>query len=100
MVNSHRLRGATKPKGERADTEEYVLPADESEWTRLFNVLRSRLVTTELSEQEMTEGEGLLPYQNVISYLPLTEQVTIFQQLCSLTNTAIETADLTCYRPH
>ncbi|CAL4117424.1 unnamed protein product, partial [Meganyctiphanes norvegica] len=82
-----------EPEKEQADTEEYVLPADESEWTKLFDVLRLRLVTTELSEQEKSEGEGLLPYQNVISYLPLTEQVTIFQQLCLLTNTAIETAD-------
>lgn len=74
-------------------TEEYVLPADEAEWTKLFEVLRLRLMTAELSSQEKVEGEGLLTYQNVISYLPLSEQVTIFQQLCLLTNTAIETAD-------
>ncbi|XP_042232773.1 uncharacterized protein LOC121873322 isoform X2 [Homarus americanus] len=75
------------------DTEEYVLPADEAEWTKLFDVLRLRLMTSELSEQEKGDGEGLLSYQNVISYLSLAEQVTIFQQLCLLTNTAIETAD-------
>ncbi|XP_069960812.1 uncharacterized protein [Cherax quadricarinatus] len=74
-------------------TEEYVLPADEAEWTKLFDVLRLRLMTSELSEQEKRDGESLLSYQNVISYLPLTEQVTIFQQLCLLTNTAIETAE-------
>lgn len=74
-------------------SEEYVLPADESEWNKLFDVLRLRLVTSELNDQEKGDGEGLLSYQNVISYLPLAEQVTIFQQLCVLTNTAIETAD-------
>ncbi|KAK4317829.1 hypothetical protein Pmani_011121 [Petrolisthes manimaculis] len=74
-------------------SEEYVLPADEAEWNKLFDVLRIRLVTSELSDQEKGDGEGLLSYQNVISYLPLAEQVTIFQQLCVLTNTAIETAD-------
>ena len=83
----------TQPEKEQADTEEYVFPSDESEWTRLFDVLRLRLVTTELSVPEKSEGEGLLPYQNIISCLPLTNQVTIFQQLCLLTNTAIETAD-------
>lgn len=74
-------------------TEEYVLPADEDEWTKLFEVLRLRLMTSELTAQEKGDGEGLLSYQNVISYLPLAEQVTIFQQLCVLTNTAIATAD-------
>ncbi|XP_068212820.1 uncharacterized protein [Palaemon carinicauda] len=74
-------------------TEEYVLPADESEWTKLFEVLRLRLLTPELDDEEKAEGESLLSYENVISYLPLSEQVTIFQQLCLLTNTAIETAD-------
>ncbi|XP_064093314.1 uncharacterized protein LOC135206055 [Macrobrachium nipponense] len=73
--------------------EEYVLPADESEWTKLFEVLRLRLLTPELNDEEKAEGESLLSYENVISYLPLSEQVTIFQQLCLLTNTAIETAD-------
>ena len=82
-----------EPEKEQADTEEYVLPADGSEWTRLFCVLRLRLVTNKLSEQERSEGEGLLPYQNFISCLPLTEQVTMFQQLCLLTNTAIDTGD-------
>ncbi|KAK7079637.1 hypothetical protein SK128_027575 [Halocaridina rubra] len=74
-------------------TEEYVLPADESEWTKLFEVLRLRLMTQDLNEEEKAEGDNLLSYENVISYLPLSEQVTIFQQLCLLTNTAIETAD-------
>ena len=92
-VNNHKLKGANRPEKEQADAEEYVLPADESEWTRLFDVLRLRLVTTELSEQEISEGEGLLPYQDVISFLPPTEQVPIFQELCLLTNTAIQTAD-------
>ena len=56
---------------EQADTGLYVLPDDESEWTKLFDVLRLRLVTTELSEQEKSEGEGLLPYQNVrVTELP------------------------------
>lgn len=81
--------------GQRSEeaTEEYVLPADEDEWTKLFEVLRLRLMTSELTQQEKGDGEGLLSYQNVISYLPLAEQVTIFQQLCVLTNTAIATAD-------
>lgn len=74
-------------------SEEYVLPADEAEWNKLFDDLRLRLVTSEFSDQEKGDGEGLLSYQNVISYLPLAEQVTIFQHLCVLTNTAIETAD-------
>ena len=78
---------------EQADTELYVLPDDESEWTKLFDVLRLRLVTTELSEQEKYEGERLLPYQDVISYLPPTGQVAIFQQLCLLTNATIERTD-------
>ena len=75
-----------------ADTEKYVLPADGSEWAKLFYALRLRLVSTELSVHEKSEGEGLLPYQDVISYLPHTEQVIIFQQLCLLTDT-VETAD-------
>ncbi|XP_071534690.1 uncharacterized protein [Panulirus ornatus] len=82
-----------EPTQKEEATEEYVLPADEAEWTKLFEVLRLRLTTSELSEQEKGDGEGLLSYQNVISYLPLAEQVSIFQQLCLLTNTAIETAD-------
>ena len=84
------LKGAAKPVREQTKPEEYFLPADESGWTKLFDVLRLKLVYSELSEQEMIEGEGLISYQNVISYLPLTEQVTMFQQLCSLTG----------YRPH
>ena len=78
----------TQPEKEQADTKEYVLPADESEWRKLFDVLRLRIVTTELSEQERSDGVGLLPYQHVISYVHPSEQVTIFQQLCLLTNTA------------
>nr|XP_045581520.1 uncharacterized protein LOC123745244 isoform X2 [Procambarus clarkii] len=89
MVNVSQGESSMKEEG----TEEYVLPADEAEWTKLFDVLRLRLMTTELNEQEKGDGEGLLSYQNVISYLPLAEQVNIFQQLCLLTNTAIETAD-------
>ncbi|KAK8378537.1 hypothetical protein O3P69_011201 [Scylla paramamosain] len=75
------------------EATEYVLPADEDEWTKLFEVLRLRLMTSELTQQEKEDGEGLLSYQNVISYLPLTQQVNIFQQLCALTNTSIATAD-------
>ena len=91
--NNHKLKGVTGLEKEQADAEEYILPADESEWTRRFDVLRLRLDTTELSEQEISEGEGLLPYQDVISYLPDTELATIFQKLYLLTNTAIQTAD-------
>ena len=82
-----------KSEKPQADTEEYILPADELVWTNFFNALRSRLVSRELSDQESFVALDLIHYQNVISYLPLTEQVTIFQQLCLLTNTAIETAD-------
>ena len=78
---------------EQVVAEEYVLPADESEWTKLFEVLRLRLAGHELTPREKEEGEALLTYQTVISLLPLTEQVSIFQQLCLLTNTAIEAAD-------
>lgn len=89
LMNDAQEESPQKEEG----TEEYVLPADETEWTKLFDVLRVRLTTSELSEQERGDGEGLLAYQEVISFLPLAEQVTIFQQLCLLTNTAIETAD-------
>lgn len=92
VVHEAEEGGEEGQHGEEA-TEEYVLPADEDEWTKLFEVLRLRLMTSELTQQEKGDGEGLLSYQNVISYLPLAQQVTIFQQLCALTNTAIATAD-------
>ena len=88
------LKKMIRLKKDQTNTKEYVIPADESEWTKLFDVVRSRLLTTELSEYEKFEGEGLLLYQDHLSYLPLTELASIFEQFCLFTNTVIETANL------
>ena len=76
-----------------AEGEEYVLPADEAEWTKLFEVLRNRLASGELDGREKSEAEALKAYQDVVSFVSLPEQVDIFQRLCSLTNTAFESAE-------
>ena len=73
--------------------EEYVLPADEAEWTKLFEVLENRLSSGELVGAEKSEAEALRAYKDVVSYVSLPEQVDIFQRLCSLTNTAFESAE-------
>ncbi|XP_076042447.1 uncharacterized protein LOC143026251 isoform X2 [Oratosquilla oratoria] len=74
-------------------SEEYILPADEAEWTKLFDLLRMRLLASELQDQEKKEAEELLQYQNILTYVPLTQQVSIFHRLCSLTNSIIESTD-------
>lgn len=70
-------------------SKEYVLPADDAEWTKLFEVLATRLASGELAEAERKEAETLLSYRNLISVVSLSEQVSIFQRMCALTNSSL-----------
>ncbi|KAF2356732.1 Zinc finger C2H2-type [Trinorchestia longiramus] len=74
--------------------QEYVLPADEGEWEKLFHHLARRLQSNSsdlgpLTLEERAEAEQVLQYRGVITQIPMEEQVNVFQKLCILTNTHI-----------
>ena len=76
--------------------EEFVLPADSTEWEKLFSHLVARLSQTAdlagapcFSPAERAEAEALLVYREHVGRMQVEEQVDIFQRLCALTNAHI-----------
>ena len=74
------------------DETTYVLPANLSEWGKLFEMVKSQMDSGTLSNNRAgaIEAKTLLKNQNKITSLPLEEQVRIFNRLCSLANIQVD----------
>jgi len=77
---------------ESADETTYVLPANLSEWGKLFEMVKSTMDSGTLSGNRTgtAEAKALLKNQTKITSLPLEEQVHIFNRLCSLANIQVD----------
>lgn len=68
----------------------YVLPANLSEWCKLFDMVDSQIGSGSLNESDVPEASSLLKHKNDITVLPLEEQVRVFHRLCNLANIQVD----------
>lgn len=80
-----------KPAPESVQEETtYVLPANLSEWCKLFDMVDSQIGSGSLKKSDVPEAKQLLKHQDDINVLPLEEQVRVFHRLCNLANIQVD----------
>ncbi|XP_018022780.1 uncharacterized protein LOC108678807 [Hyalella azteca] len=89
-IMMHNTEGETMEES----SDEYVLPADENEWEKLFHHLAERLQSdsadeSSLSLQDRAEAREMMRFRGIITHVSTIQQVNVFQKLCILTNTRI-----------
>ncbi|CAL4075909.1 unnamed protein product [Meganyctiphanes norvegica] len=70
--------------------ESFVIPADISEWNKLFEVLSSQIESGVFDVDKTVRGINLLASQDSITEISLIEQVNIFNELCDITNVQVD----------
>ncbi|XP_076033308.1 uncharacterized protein LOC143020664 isoform X2 [Oratosquilla oratoria] len=73
----------TEVEGEE-DEDIYMLPANLEEWNKMFDTVRCKLENGELTDEDAKEVEEMLQSQNVVSLLPVMDQVAIFSKICQI----------------
>ena len=69
-----------KEEGKNNNETTYVLPADEEEWKKMYDLIHIQLSTT--GESNDAGVDELLKYENEISKMTIDKQVEVFEKLC------------------
>jgi hypothetical protein len=92
--NKYRNTGSEAPSKKRKIDEQeettYVLPANLSEWCKLFDMVQGQINSGLIKKSDVAEARSLLKHQNDITELALEEQVRVFHRLCSLANIQVD----------